>query len=89
MRCYPQFSFWISIALANICFIRAKIRHISVLVGSVLNCSERKHVWFLSLGLDADVMFIIKEHHYWRTRGLGTSRSLAPGASESKTGEFV
>ena len=30
-------------------------------------------MWFLSLVLDAGVVFVIKEHHYWRTRGLGTS----------------
>ena len=49
MRDYPQFSFWISIALAKICFSRIVInrapevflKNTSVLVGTVLNAFAR------------------------------------------------
>ena len=42
MRGYPQFSFWILIALAKICFFHIVINHknIFVLVGKFLNKPE-------------------------------------------------
>ena len=41
MRGYPQFSFWISIALAEICFpriVKNSTKNTSLLVSTVLNC---------------------------------------------------
>ena len=46
MRGYPQFSFWIPKALANICFSHIVINHakiLLVLIGTVL-----KVLWFVS-----------------------------------------
>ena len=44
MRRYPQFSFWISIALVNIRFPRIVI-NTSLLVGTVFNVAENSLPW--------------------------------------------
>ena len=48
MCSYPQFSFWISVSLAKICFFRShKLRkNTSVLVGTIVKISTRDGLWF-------------------------------------------